>query len=360
MVPNSTHDTVEFSVPWTHRLARVLAIPLLPLVLPGLLTPLIFALIDDDPYENRARWPALAALTALIGLVLVTQARSKTVVTRAGITCSEVGRPWRLLRRTFVPWHDIAAIKAHRGAAGVLPVLHLNDGGVVWVRMPAGRRGRGISEKLTQLQQRHLEATGLDPAQVAAGRKVPVPPMRRRALVAGLSAVVIAADLAVVIALFSGLFTGPPDVLNCRLIPAEVTQRIIPGSVPAGTDSSGATRPGEGCRWQRPNDQTQRNVAVLSLSAVSYAGDYARTSHKEDRRVDRAKHVIHPVPKSDGYFWSALDSGTVKATARASTGGYKVEVELRSSGYGLTRAAAEQQVSEAIRAAVANLDGSRS
>jgi hypothetical protein len=359
VVPNTARDTIEFSMPWKHRLARTLVVPLWPLVLPGLLTPLIFALLDDDSYENRARWPALAALAALMGLLLVRQARSKTVVTRAGITCSEVGRPWRLLRRTFVPWHDIAAIEARRGTAGVLPLLHLNDGGVVWARLPAGRRGRSISEEITQLQQRHLEATGLDPVQVAVARKVPVPPVRRRALVAGLSAVMIAADVAVVIALFSGLTTSPPDVLTCRLVPAEMAQRIIPGSVPAGTGSSGAQRPGEGCHWQRPNDQTKQGDAMLSLSATSF-GDYAGTSHEEDRRIDQAKHVIHPVPTSNGYFWSALDSGTVKATARAAAGGYKVEVELRSSGYGLTPAAAEQQVSEAIRAAVAKLGGSRS
>lgn len=324
----------------------------LPIPLGGLLLPVLL------PSEYAIRWSGLSVVLLAGAALVVFQLRAVTTLDPTAITFREVGRPWRL-RRTRIPWTEIAAVEARRYGKVVLPVLRLTDGGWVRLRVPAERSYEKIAAPQAELQRWHREHGGLATDQVVVPAAPARPAARRRALVAAGAAGLIAADAVVIGAVFMNAFDRPPERVNCALPPADLIRRIVPDAKvtrPGGGGEVGAAQPGEPCRWEGPQAKDQTAGTTLLLSVGSYIGRFADDDYADDRATDRARHLIHPTPGVRGHTWAVLRSGDVEAKARAAAGGYTIKAELDGAEKdGLTRVEAERQLAELVRAVAARL-----
>lgn len=341
-------DTVEFSLGWKKSLLTLLLVLPMP-VMWMLLFPLMM------PGEFEVRWTGAALLVPVAALVVAFQLRARTTLTREGIIGREVGRPWRLLARTMIPWQAVRAVEGRKLGTLVSPVVHLTDGGAVRLRVPAERSYAEMADRIATFQQWQIESTGIDPGQITVPPRLPPLSRRRRVLVPLAAIAVVVVDLFVLVAVFVNEFDRPPEVYNCPLVPLDLTMRITPGAPPKGLGNGEAKR-GDSCMWQVRAAKGQISSISLTLGVMSASEGYIRSSYPDDLAKDRAQHVVHPIPGIRGHSWALLDTGRTNAQALAVTGGYRIRVELNRYDSVLTEATAEQQVADVVRAVVGKLE----
>ncbi|WP_194816131.1 hypothetical protein [Nocardia sp. XZ_19_385] len=300
--------------------------PALPTVY---LTPMIDKTIELRPL-------AYVLPVGLIVLYVWYLRGNKTVLTDAEISCRQLGRPWRP-GHVRIPWTRIVAIEARKGFGRWRPVLHLDDGSVVWVGAPNRRTAdRRFAEMLDPLRERHLAATGRGPDDITVPQFVGPPRLRQLAVTLVSVAVVAAFGWAA----FSWLLGGkPPAVDSCALVSAEALQKAVPDAkvTPESSDWQ--------CYWTASGERNGwgRELTVFVQPSQPH---YARAEFTEDRLQDTAEHNTADIPDLPGYFWSSVGNGKFDAEAKTLVGGYRVSIAL--SG-GTDAAAVEQQVIEVAR-----------
>ncbi|MFI0444450.1 hypothetical protein [Actinomadura sp. 6N118] len=288
-------------------------------------------------------------MAILLAWLFLAARKSRTVINDEGITCRQVGRPWQLSGPISIPWHDIAVVEGRRFHSTRFPVLHLKDGGVLWVRHPNGARNQSFDEQIASIQQRHLAATGMSAAEAAVPEEPARPGWRRRAAVAICCALVLALDIWLIGCTLARLGDRPPDVAACPLVPRAAAERTFSGVYPAEAENAKWI-----CNWTRKASGVPDDETPLKLTVTGHAHEYGRNRFEEERRKNQMEHITHGIPGLRGYSWHEIKGSSTDATAILRVGDYNVTAEVtgkaKTSGPDL-----EQRAIEVVRLVNANL-----
>lgn len=329
----------EFRLGWRRSLlGPVLIVAIYPVV--GLL---LLPLVPPDAYAIR--WPAVAAFATAYVAIAWWQSRTSTTLGPEGLTGREVGRPWRLLRRETIAWHEIVAIEPRKYGRLHTPVVWLADGGWIRLRLPAARKPEGLAGPMAEILRWHRAGLappgpgfqpGPRPWQAVQQpwprpTRLPRPSVRRRSLIAAGAALVIVTNIGLVVAVFVDEFRTPPEVKACELVsPAQLNQALPLASI---WDGLGGDPPDGICRWkasapERPGENGSPPERRISLSVYTFTSGWAADDHADDRAKNEARHVLHPINGVSGYTWTTIRNGSAKVEARAVVGGYLVKADL--------------------------------
>ncbi|MEV6277599.1 hypothetical protein [Nocardia sp. NPDC051832] len=307
----------------------------LPLIAIGPALPTVYLTpILDKSLELR---PLAYVLPVVLLVLYALYLRgNKTVLTDAEISCRQLGRPWRP-GHVRIPWTRIVAIEARKGFGRWRPVLHLDDGSVVWVGAPnRPTADRRFAEMLDPLRERHRAAIGRRAEEVAVPPFEGPPRLRQWTITLVSVGVAVSVGWGAVTWLLGG---KPAAVDSCSVLSAEQVQQALPGAK-VTPESSGWQ-----CYWTASGKRDgSRELAVLvTASAPRYAG----SEFAEVRLQDDAEHNTVDIADLPGYFWTSVSNGNIDAEARTLVGGYRVSVALSGTA---DAAAAERQVVEVARA----------